>query len=467
MLGAQLIVALLLGQVPEAGPSLEPAALVQRLGASRYADRKAAADAIEHIGRPALPALRTARNSRDLEIRTRASSLIEKIEAALLIEPTRLRLDFENATLPEVARSLALQTGFKLALYPQNLPRWKTVRVTLRQSQPVEFWKALDQLCDAAGLQYNANMHGFAPQPEPVLPFTDGSIRPLAPTFDHGPFRVRLVSIDFQRHVSYGPAGLALEPPQAPLPAPRPAEGLKAVAPTRLNPITTVQFTAQIGVDAEPRLSVVHRGALRLIEAVDNLGNSLVPPVSAGRTPRLAADFPMMSGPVMQILAHLHRPNVPGDTIKKLRGVIPLAVSSRRSDPLVVPLKETTAAKTFENPDARLTIHAVHPLGNSRNTLIELSVRSDDDDASSPASDMAVYSSSARRIDPHHLQIEIVDQRGQSLPWFQSKVDAETSHFTLTVTGLPQTTQPKELRYYAISRSDVDLPFEFSDVPMP
>jgi len=467
MLGTALIVALVMGQVPDAGSRLEPAALVERLGASRYADRKAAAEAIERVGRPALSALRAARDTRDPEVRTRASSLIQKIETALLTEPTRVRLDFENATLPEVARSLALQTGFKLAPYPPSLPRWKTARVTLRQTQPVEFWKAVDQLCDAAGLQYNGNI-GFGSQREPILPVTDGSMRPVMPTFDHGPFRVRLLGIDYQRHLVYGPAGPADQPPPAPRPASRQPEGLDGVPQARLNPITTVQFTAQIAVDAEPRLSVAHRGAVRLIEAVDNIGNSLLPRANAGALPRFSADFAVMSSPVIQLQAHLHRPDVAGDTIKKLRGVIPLAVSSRRSDPLIVPLTETTAGKTFENPDMRLTIHAIRALANSQNTLLELSVASDDDDASLPAREMAVYGAGARRIDPHHLQIEIVDQRGQSIPWFQSTVDVETSHFTLTLTGgLSQASHPKELRYYALSRSDVDLPFEFSDVPMP
>jgi hypothetical protein len=466
MLGAQLLIAFMIAQIPVSGSIPDPTALVERLGASRYADRKAAADAIEHIGRSALPALRAARNARDLEVRTRAGSLIQKIEAALLTEPTRLRLDFENATLPDVARSFALQTGFRLALYPQNLPRWQTVRVTLRQPQPVEFWKALDQLCDAAGLQYNSNMHSVGSQREPILPFTEGSIRTLVPTFDHGPFRVKLLGLDYQRHLTYGSPGAAEEPPPDPRPISRSPDVPAAIAPARLNPITTVQFSAQIAIDAEPRLSVARRGALRMIEAVDNRGNSLLPTRTSGSTSRLAADFATISSPVIHLQAPLHRPDRPGDTIKTLRGVIPVMVSSRRSDPLVVSLKDTAAGKTFENHDMALTVHAIRRLPNAH-TLIELSVRNDDGEPSFPAGDVAVYRSGARRIDPHHLQIEVLDPHGQSMPWFQSTVDVETSHFTLNLTGLNPTTQPTELRYYVLSRSDVDVPFAFSDVPMP
>lgn len=369
MLAAPLVVALLLGQVPQADARSEPAALVERLGASRYADRQAAALALQHIGRPALAALRAARATRDPEVRTRASSLIHKIEAALLTQPTTLRLDFKNATLPEVAQSLAIQTGVKLALYPQNSPRWKKVRVTLKQTQPVEFWKALDELCEVAGLQYNSNLHGFGSQREPILPLTDGSMHPLMPTFDHGPFRVRLLGMEYQRRLSYGPVSDPDQPPPAPRPLPRQPDRPEHALPTRLNPITTVHFMAQIGVDAEPRLSVTHRGSLRVIEAVDNLGNSMLPRAGERLSSGLGSDFAIVSGPGMQLQAQLHRPDVAGDTIKKFRGVIPLAVSSRQSDPLIVPLKPTTAGKTFENPDVRLTVHAIRAAPNSSKTL--------------------------------------------------------------------------------------------------
>ena len=63
-----------------------------------------------------------ARESRDLEIRTRAAGLAAKIEAALLTQPTRIRLDFEDVSLPDAVRNFSQQSGFKLALTPENLP---------------------------------------------------------------------------------------------------------------------------------------------------------------------------------------------------------------------------------------------------------------------------------------------------------------------------------------------------------
>jgi hypothetical protein len=96
MLGANLALIVLIGQVPSA----ESAVLVDRLGSPRYAEREAAADDLERLGRQAIPALRAARDARDLEIRTRALALVNKIEGALLTQPTLVTLDFEDQPLP-------------------------------------------------------------------------------------------------------------------------------------------------------------------------------------------------------------------------------------------------------------------------------------------------------------------------------------------------------------------------------
>jgi len=465
MLGANLVLVVLLGQAPVTGPNRDPAALVAQLGAARYADRQAAAEALEQIGRPALTALRTARESRDLEVRTRARSLAQKIMGALLTQPTRIRLDFENTPLTEVTKALSLQTGFKMALYPQTLPKWRYQRVTLHGSQPVDFWKGIDQLCDAAGLQYNPSMHGYG---EPVFTLTDGSLRALTPTSDHGPFRVSLVGVHYERNLNYiHSGGIGNLPPPGPRPAaPEPAPR-DALARPRLQPSTNVQFIAQLVVVAEPRLTLTYQqDSLQLIEAIDDRGNSLMPAGKARPALRTAAYFGMMSGSVVHLPAELHRPSGAGESIKKLRGIIPLAVSSRRPDPLVVPLTNA-AGKTFENPDLQLTVHEIRPMPNTRNMLLELTVRPTDRDVLSSHGEVESSANFFQRPSPPPLQIEVTDSRGQSVQWFQSGADAESSRVTLTLINLPQTTELKELRYYTLTRSSTNVPFSFTDIPMP
>ncbi len=459
MLVAKLWLLVLIGQAPRAQADL--ADLVGQLGAGRYAEREAAGKALEQLGRPALTVLRAVRDAHDPEIRTRASHLIQKIEGSLLTQPSRVRLDFDNAPLTQVVRSLSQQTGFKVALYPENLAKWKYQRVTLRQADPVPFWKAIDQLCEAAQLQHNPSIHGALSPREATFPLTDGAMRPIMPSSDDGPFRVSLLSLDYERHLNYAVVGAGLRPPLGNRlnAAGRRPQGAASARP---KPETRVQFTAHLVVTAEPRLSLSQNGTLHVVEAEDDRGHSLLP--SDDGSP-VVNYFGVLNGSVMQLQAPLHRPDGAGTKIKKLRGFIPLTVSSRHPDPLVVPLNQGTD-KRFENADVELTIHEIRPIPAARQTLIELSVkpkeRATTAEIAEPDAFNAVY-----RPETQRLQLEIFDSQGRVIPWFLSTVNSETSRATLTLANLPTSTSLKELRYHTLTRAAINVPFEFNDIPMP
>ena len=101
MSSAVLLLLLGLGQLPGSPSShlADPAALVQELGAPRFAERQAASESLERLGALALPSLRLAVDSRDMEIKTRARSLLLKIETALLTQPTSVRMKFDGQAL--------------------------------------------------------------------------------------------------------------------------------------------------------------------------------------------------------------------------------------------------------------------------------------------------------------------------------------------------------------------------------
>jgi hypothetical protein len=465
MLGVQLLMVMLLGQRP--GEPADPGELVARLGASRYADREAASQALVQLGRPALVALRTARDARDPEVRNRAASLVQKIEGSLLTQPTMVRLDFDRALLTDALQSLSQQAGFKLVLYPDTLPGWKYRKVTLREPEPVPFWKAIDLLCDAALLQHNPGLHGIAGPREPTFALTDGALRTLTPNYDHGPFRVSLLGIHYQRDLNFGAPGMAVgaafEKREA---LPRPARVMNAPR-SRINPVTSVQFTAQLLVAAEPRLFISQSGALQITEAIDDRGNSLS--AQAGNRPvvnRFAGYLGVMNGSVLQLQAQLHRPATPGETIKKLRGVIPLSISSRSPDPLVVPLDPGSVGKRFANADVQVTLHGIRTTPNSPQTQVEISVKANERPSPADNVDSDAFGD-VYRPDMHRQHLEIMDSRGRLISWFPSAVDSETSQLTLTLTNVPASGPLKELRYYTLTRATLNLPFEFTDIPMP
>jgi hypothetical protein len=459
MLAVKLVVAIqLLAQSP-APP--DPTELVNRLGSARYAEREAAARALEHLGRQAVPALRLGRESRDLEIRTRAEAILRRVEGMVLTQPTMVKLDFSDLPLPEVVAELGRRTGMKLALFPENLPEWKTQRVTLQEPEALPFWTAIDRLCQAAALQSDLELHGISPRNEPTLALSDRNIRPVLPTSDHGPFRVSVVGLDYQRHV-----GFAIVSPRSP----RNRAGLSRGGPAdpvppRPRAVTSVQCTLQMQVIAEPRLGLSQAGPLQILEAVDDRGNSLI---AAGQSSAaVVGEAGYLGGtcnPVLHLRTPLQRPENAGSTIRSLRGKVPLAITARRPDPLVVPLAGA-AGKTFDKSDVRVTVHDVRSDPNNRRRQVELSVvvgRAGGAVESEPGS-----AEPDPRLRALPQNIEIVDAAGRVLPWLQTSVNVESSRVTLTLAGVPRGDEPKELRYYRISETMAEVPFAFADLPLP
>ena len=158
MFSATLIVLILTGQTPE--PARDAAALIEKLGSASYAEREAT-KSLESLGSKALPALRSALKSQDLEVRGRARAMINKIEGNLLIQESLVRLDFQDASLDEIVKSIRKQTGTEIGLGPAG-PDSAKVRITLSDTRPVPFWKAVDRLCEAGNLTCQYQFAGHA-----------------------------------------------------------------------------------------------------------------------------------------------------------------------------------------------------------------------------------------------------------------------------------------------------------------
>lgn len=462
MIGANVAFVLLLGQLPAPAPA-DTSELVAKLGSGRYAERQSAATELEGLGRQALPALRNARDLKDPEVRSRASALIARIEGALLIEPTMIRLPFEDRPLGEVIHEFGEQAKVKMALYPEPQPAIRDRRITLRESRPLPFWKALDRLCDVAQLQYNlGGMHGQFNSRESVFPLFLGGSRPPGPMSDSGPFRVNLVSVHYQRDVSFvGPMqqtminlrerGRAVEPL---------ADG---VSPGHT---ITEQFFAQVQVAAEPRLTLSQNGPIKLLEVTDDRGQSLLPePDNGPVTQRFSGYFGLSAGSTLHLQALLNRPEQPGKTIKIFRGVLPVMVATRKPGPLVIPLLNA-AGKSFRNDEVTLSVQMIKINPNTRQTSIEISLRSGTDpEAAQPAPVVPGADALVQRPDTHQQQIEVLDAVGRPIPWYHSN-DAEGSRMTMTLTPHDQGS-PSEIRYYALARAATEVRFEFKDVPLP
>jgi hypothetical protein len=277
---------------------------------------------------------------------------------------------------------------------------------------------------------------------------------------------VNLLSLHYQRDVMFGTmmSGIPQRAGNAPL---QPTERPEAPRPV---PVTNIQFHMQLQVAAEPRLAVSPGGTVQVTEATDDLGNSLTEANSSnnGGVPNRPAPF--IGGghatPMIQMIAPLVRPQKPGSTIKVIRGLIPLSASARRADPLVIPLAGAEN-KTFEGEETSVVIHSVKTQANNRQTAVELTIRSTDDSSADGEAGEPIPGRPGIRPDVVRQRIEIVDSEGHTLPWFQTMFDAASSRMTLTLAQAPTVGEPKELRVYSITRTQVEIPFEFRDLPMP
>ena len=456
---------LLLGEAPK----VDPEVLVQKLGAGRFADREAAAEALEQLGRAALSTLKNAKMTDDLEIRNRVGILIDRIEMNLMIRPTMLQLDFHDQPVMEVVKALGERSHIPLALYPDQELIWKDRRVTLERSEPIPFWEALDVLCQTAGLQYNTGMPmgGMGPngakQPAISL-FQTTPMSQAVPSIVTGPFRINMASIQFHRERNFNLALPIRDVAPPGLPIARRRQGF--VAPTQ----SSEQFFANLQILAEPRMAVTMTGPIRLIEVIDDLGQSLVPPpVPSGNGFQHSAGynrFEVGGSTSLQVQAHLQYPEKPGQKIRKFQGSIPLSVSARRDDPLVISLADAKGS-TFRNDEMTLTLNEVRTETLPGQTLIDLTMRSNQ----SPVSGIAAPEANIIRVPGNpQSQIELIAASGTPvLNWMTATQNygPDGLRITIRVMNRDGLEPPTQIRFYELARATIDAEFLFTDIEMP
>ncbi len=497
---ATLIVLAALGQ--KADSSNDAAALVEKLGSASYAEREAT-KSLENLGAKALPALRPSLKSHDPEVRTRARALINKIEGNLLTQASLVRLNFKEATLDEIVKSISQQAGVDMALNGMGLAQAGTAfgarRVTLVEPQPVAFWKAIDRLCEVGQLtrQYQfVDLRGQG-TPRPTLMLANLSDPLVQPSSEHGPFLLNVVSLYYTSRLSFTApgrvplqlrAGMAVPGGVAKAKAARqPGEAIVAGdgAPgesknARPAPLKSVQFQVQLQVVPEPRMFISRAGSVQLLEAVDELGQSLVPPANENeRSPvpgfTNAVGAYGMAGMIANLHVPLYRPETPGKLIKNLRGTVEVSVSAPRSNPLTFPL-EGAKGKTFQNDDRRVVVNSIEhdPMRNQEVIALQI----DDLDELFPAESVGSPVDAARvrmmgagmgvRVarDTSQWGIQVVTSKGRNL-FAQTTIDWDSGTVTLRLTQMPQQGDLKEVRISGMVRASAKIPFEFHDLPMP
>ncbi len=382
----------------------------------------------------------------DAKVRESASALWETIQRDLMTRPSMVRLDGQGLPLAVVLKDIADQTGLTLQLSQDSRERLVALR------EPVSFWSALERL-GLWGIYYQNPGEGKFP--------TLHLGKSLTPAFTStaGPFRVFLTGLHWHRdrQLIRGPwvrvdgFGQRFDVP---------SEDLQG---------ESVTFFGQLRVMVEPRMWFTQEAPARLIEASDDLGQSLVPE-AAGRETRLSdhahVAFYAGSGVGVEWTEFRLRPTDKTGRVARLRGVVPVMLHLRRPEPtLVIPLSGA-AGKTFRCNDAEFTIHTVDV--SPASTSVSMTVRLSVDKADLPEKPDGNLITSRHLVMGEH-QLQLTDAGGTVLAdstssgWGGGDTPS-VHHWTIHT---QQKGHATHLRYFSMLRVRSEAAFEFRDVPLP
>ena len=358
------------------------------------------------------------------------------------------------------------RTGMKISLFPENLPRWKTERVNLREPEAMPFWKAIDRLCQATSLHGDLELHGLSARNEPTLALGDRSIRP-APA-DLGPRPIPRQPGGPGLSAARGLRGRGVPAAAEPGgPAGRRRGGLRSPAAPpgderAVHPPVAGHRRAPTG--AEPERARADQGGGRRPRELAGRGRS-------GRCAGGARGVGLYGG-------HLHpRPPSPRATPsarkRRRRRSGPSTARSpsrsrhRRADPLVVPLAGAPG-KTFGDGDVRVTVHEVRTDPNNRQRQIDLSVQLGRPGGAARRPTYPPPWSPIRGSGRSSRTSRSSTQGAASCPGLQTGVNVEAStnhaHARRRTAGA---TSPRSCATTGSRETMVDVPFAFTDVPMP
>ncbi len=431
----------------------ETSTLIRRLGSARAAEREEASAAIETKGRAMLPALRAAkRDSHDAEVRDRATKLMARIEHDVLTRPTMITLDVRDRTLGEVIKAIGEKNQFDLSGELDRVRENLLRKVAFHEEKPVPLLTAIDRLCAAGGLRFGYGVDTpFAP---PKFFFTNPmTFSPAGisgPVSDSGPFRVKILSVGYtlQRY-----------------------RVLDRASGQDSDRFLDERSPVLLVILAEPRLMIKSAGDPKILEAVDEQGQSLILPPDPDQQYMPSSDGP---DSIFQLQVQLKPRSRPGGTIKRLRGVIPVQAAELKPEPITVVLAGSQG-KSFDGMDAVLTMKSIQLDPSKSELSIELLVRSKNEDLDVEPDKPAEPGSIPPVPDsvPYLTrQIIVLDEKGRRInQWGVGSRRIGPKEASVSMSDNPfhegPAIIPSKLLFYGIIRTNAEIPFEFRDIPLP
>ncbi len=367
---------------------------------------------------------------------------------------TPIVLDFRSQTVAQVAFTLNQRTGGMVEVQGVNDALGNGMnpamggdrRITLDSPAPVPFWEAMDRFMVAIQLQRQITWADPFGNPRPRLQFHF----PISPDHDYGPsayvgpFRFGPVVIHerFERVFLKPKPQIAVE--------------------------TAPSFYVDIPTTPELNLLSTMIGPLRKLEAVDELGQSLLDPKLGGESAAPGLYLNLNQNP-KTFRVPLVRPAKSSMKLATLRGLVPLEVGRRPNEPTsIVPL-EGSAGKTFRDGDIAITVRE-YRLDDQWRTHLKFSVKIE---GKRGEPDSKLKGLLWARVDSTVTQqLEVVNSLRKNVSMNGGSglsPDGVMNLDYLYQSDVPGTkgAPPTHLRIYRAEWVNWDLPFEFKDLTLP
>jgi len=411
---------------PAAGPAVEQ--LVKQLGDRDARVREQASRALQALGPAVLPRLKAAKDGADPEVRGRLAALVQALEKAPLLLPRRVSLQLRDRPLRDAVAELAKQTGYRIDLYPNgNDDRDKQLHSFHFDQLP--FWTVVDKLCQQGGL---AMQRTYGDDQRLQLRFDETYV----PHVWHADaFRLTAQGFQYHRTIDFSS-----------LPRNASATGQRG---------ESLQF--RFTVMAEPRLPLLWVGPAVLTEAVDERGNSLLPPTTSGEAERQG--FHDRSY-YHDAWTNLVRPRREAEMVKLLRGVLPVRILIEQTPELVVENPKAAKGRKVKSASTELDIEDFKEAGGGRQGYeLKFNVRSLRGDGT----DYHFYNSIRHRF-------ELQDAKGNKYGWsgggWGGNENSVRGTFNFSHPG-GEVGPPVKLIFHGWTTLYHRVPFEFRDLPLP
>src|SRR5262245_43256404 len=398
--------------------------LIEQLGDSSFRTREAAGKAIEARGVAVLPDLRVAAAaSQSPEARRRLQTLVGHMERSAALEPKWVSLKCKDKAVTEVIADLAKQTGYQLVYQGGGNSGPLTYNL-----DRVTFWQAIDRVCDDARLYtYHNEANG--------LQFYHQDIYWPHVAYS-GPFKLAANNLHYSKSITLG--------------------GQPRNAPPNQGRSENLQFS--FNIMSEPKLPIMSVSQARVVEAVDELGNSMAMPSNPHEAYYNNGGYKTYQ---QSLYVPLGWPNKEAKYIKRVRVSVPLMVLASQKPEITVDDILKVKDKKFPGNTAEIHVMEVKEINKTQYQL-KLSVRNT---ASNAAQDYNWTNSV-------HQRLELQDAKGvkyapQGYNWEQSNTGHVQATFMFGNNGNATLGPPAKLVYIQWGLMQHQIDVEFKDLPLP